>query len=135
MNQETLVQQAIIDLWRLKFRWNKEVLLAIPNGVHLSEVQAKIAVSMGLHRGASDLLLVREGGRVLWIEVKRPELRVRGRVVQRGGSTEASQISFRQTIESLGHEYVVVDSTDAFLVALEERGVKPVVVSSTTRRT
>lgn len=133
MNPETLVQTAIVELWQLLFRRNDEILIAIPNGVHLSKTQAKTAVAMGLYRGASDLLLVRKEGRSLWIEVKRPEIKVLGRVVQKSGRTEDSQISFQNRIESLGHEYVVVDSTDAFLAALEQRGVRPAAVTINRR--
>lgn len=120
-------------MWGLLFKRNPEVLIAIPNGVHLTPLQAKVVVAMGLYPGASDLLLVRQEGKSLWIEVKRPELRVRGRVVQRGGSADSSQIYFQSRVESLGHEYVAVDSTDGFLAALAERGVKPVAVSVNRR--
>lgn len=133
MNPETQVQLAIIETWRLLFKRNPEILIAIPNGVRLTPIQARMAVAMGLYRGASDLLLIRQEGKSLWIEVKRPEVRVHGRVVQRGGTTEDSQTCFQNKIEILGHEYVVVDSTDGFLAALAERGVKPIAVSVNRR--
>ena len=56
--------------------------------------------TMGLRSGASDLVVVLPG-RVMFVEVKTPT-----------GKQSPAQVKFQQTVEALGHEYIVVRSVE-----------------------
>ena len=59
--------------------------------------------------GTPDLLIVMSGGRLLWIEVKRP-----------GERPTETQKKRHKELRDMGHSVAVCHSLDDFLVALQE---------------
>ena len=59
--------------------------------------------SLGLHPGASDVIIAMPNGVTLWCEFKLPT-----------NNQQPNQIEFEETVTKLGHTYVVIKSLDQF---------------------
>ncbi len=102
MNQEEhRIQCAIIRWYRLVRR--QGLIFAVPNGGGRTASQGAILKAEGVLAGVSDLIVV-EGGRVLFVEVKTPK-----------GRQQESQKEFEEKVKAQGLEYVLVRSLDEFM--------------------
>lgn len=88
---------------------------------HLSDDEAMMPFGLGVLPGAVDMVLICGGGRVCWIEVKRPEDKARG---HRAGKMSRMQRLFAGRLQTLGHRHVVLESLDEFAVLLMSYGLK-----------
>ena len=121
------------------------ILFAIPNGERRDAITAKRLVGnrprddlgplsdalritplgLGVLPGAPDLALLTAGPTVTWIEVKRPKFDG-----LRAGRQQETQRAFQRVATSLGHDYRILRSVEAYQDLLIERGV-PLRVRST----
>lgn len=95
---ESQFQRAVVRYLRLR----NVFCFSIPNGVHLTTIQSKIAVAEGLLHGVSDLILVTPN-KVTFIEIKNPNGK---------GKQSENQKEFQKKVESLGFEYLIWDNWD-----------------------
>jgi len=75
--------------------------------------------AMGVVKGPSDLVLLAPAGRVVWIEVKVPQVGALqaaslGIQSRAAGQQSPEQVEFQRKAEAWGHEYVVVETLAAF---------------------
>lgn len=95
---ESQFQRAVVRYLRL----SDIFCFSIPNGVHLTTIQSKIAVAEGLLHGVSDLIVLTPN-KITFVEMKNPNGK---------GSQSENQKNFQKKIESLGFEYVIWDNWD-----------------------
>lgn len=102
---ESNLQQACVKWARLQFPVCRKLLFSVPNGAHLSLMQAKILKGEGMLAGASDLLLLVPKGDVpyLAIEMKTEK-----------GRLSEYQKEFRDAVQEQGGRYEVVRSFEEF---------------------
>ena len=105
---ESHLQQVCVKWARLQFPVCRELLFSVPNGAHLSKIQANILKGEGMKAGVADLLFLHPSadGRYcgLAIEFKWGKNR----------QSEA-QKAWQKALESLGcYRYAVVYSFDEF---------------------
>ena len=83
-------------------------------------------MNFGGKKGESDLILTPHAGqpfeRQIHIEVKRPDVIVDGKKVQRAGKQSEDQKSYQQEMEARGDKYVVVTSVQELRDFLESLG-------------
>lgn len=117
---ERAIQYALVD--RLRLTAPPDVLwMAIPNGelrdlATLAGAKRDSAAklrAMGVRNGAADMLFIK-GGRVLFLELKRP-----------GGRQSSEQVEFAGCAEDAGAEYVVCDGLDEAVAILTSKGILP----------
>jgi hypothetical protein len=116
---ESSVQASCVQLFDAGVDPADAILFAVPNGELRDGRTAAFLVSQGVREGVSDLVLVVRG-LVLFIEVKRPEIKIAGKIEQSRGRTTKSQDDFRDRIRALAHCYRVIDSVDEFVAILAE---------------
>jgi hypothetical protein len=97
---EHQIQKGIIDFWRLAGRRDLR-LIAIPNGELRAQSVALRLKAEGVVPGVPDLLVVRDDGRVGWLEVKAP-----------GGSMSDAQKGFAHMLVTHGHAWALVRGID-----------------------
>ena len=97
--EEHYTQCAIVDY----IRYKDELVFAIPNGGSRNKIEAANLKREGVLAGVSDLILVYPG-RIVFVEVK-----------SRNGKLQESQKLFRDTVQKLGYEYIVIRSLDEFI--------------------
>lgn len=95
---ESQFQRAVVRYLRLR----NIFCFSIPNGVHLTTIQSKIAVAEGLLHGVSDLIVLIPN-KVIFAEIKNPNGK---------GKQSDNQKEFQKTVESLGFEYFIWDNWD-----------------------
>ena len=90
-------------------------------------------INFGGVKGESDLVLTPHAGqpfeRQIHVEVKRPDVVVDGRKIQRAGKQSEHQRQYQIDMEARGDRYVVVTSVTElrdFLVSLGFTGLPPV---------
>lgn len=83
------------------------------------------AMNLGGVKGESDLILTPHAGqpfdRQIHVEVKRPEVKVDGKIIQRAGKQSDDQKAYQERMEARGDKYTVVASVwelREFLVSL-----------------
>ena len=110
----------MIRFFRVSVPKGAAKLLAIPNGGFRNPIEGARLLEEGVEPGASDLVLILPGGRVVWCEVKTEAdaLRKIRRTTQ-----SASQEAFQTEVEDLGHTYRVLRSLDELWRLLLEFGV------------
>lgn len=95
---ESQFQIAIVKYLRLR----NIFCFSVPNGVHLTTIQSRIAVAEGLLHGVSDLIVLTPN-KVTFAEIKNPNGK---------GKQSENQKEFQKKVESLGFEYVIWDNWD-----------------------
>lgn len=95
---ESQFQRAVVRYLRLR----NVFCFSIPNGVHLTTIQSKIAVAEGLLHGVSDLIVLIPN-KATFIEIKNPNGK---------GKQSENQKEFQKKVESLGFEYLIWDNWD-----------------------
>ena len=98
---EESIQVACVKWFRLQYP--NLVIFAVPNGGSRNLYEAKNMKESGTLAGVADLVIVGNGGRVLFVEMKS------GRNKQ-----EDNQILFQKNVERLGHKYVICRSIEGF---------------------
>lgn len=100
---EREIQVSIFDWasWALR---GKCFVFHIPNGGARHPAVARKLKAEGVKAGVADICVVLPGGRVLWVEVKRPK-----------GRQNTAQKEFQNACEKLGHEYHIVYSMHDFI--------------------
>lgn len=98
---EESIQVACVNWFRLQYP--KLIIFAVPNGGSRNLYEAKNMKKSGTLKGVADLIVVGNGGKVLFVEMKA------GRSEQ-----EDNQILFQKNVERLGHKYVICRSIEGF---------------------
>lgn len=98
---ERELQEACVRWFRLQYP--KLVIFAVPNGGSRNLYEARNMKESGTLAGVADLVIVGNGGKVLFVEMKA------GRNKQ-----EDNQILFQKNVERLGHRYVICRSIEGF---------------------
>ena len=93
---ESQFQRNVIQCLRL----NRIYCFSVPNGIHSSVLQAKIAKAEGVLHGVSDIIILLPGGKTIFVEVKNPNGK---------GRQSPAQKEFEQTVTKLGFEYKIWD--------------------------
>lgn len=124
---ESQVQEACVKYARMTIPNGEALLFSVPNGGWRDKNTARTLKREGALEGASDLVLVLPGARVVFIEMKRPEIRVglpgRTKVMVKKGVMSEPQNAFRDAVEAMGHPHRIVDSIEGFITVLNEFGV------------
>lgn len=98
--------QAICVRWfRLKYKPDRAIIFAIPNGGSRNEREGANLKREGVTAGAPDLLVVHTGG-TIFIEMKTED---------RGSRQSPAQKEFQRILEGLGKKYYVVRSFNDFM--------------------
>ena len=126
---EDFLLERLVELFDLGVNPDDAELFAVPNGGHRNAAVAGKLKAAGVRSGVSDLVLIGRNRLVVWIEVKRPEVRaaIPGKakpvIVQTRGTLSKSQIAFRDRVTRWGFEFRVVETCEEFLAVLAEFGV------------
>lgn len=110
---ESHIQQVCVKWARLQFPQCRDLLFAVPNGAHLSQLQAKILKGEGMTSGVADMLLLHPSSdghfSGLAIEFKTAK-----------GRQSDRQRAWQEALEATGtYFYAVVHSFDEFRDLLE----------------
>jgi len=89
-------------IWFLKSYNDKGMFVSIPNDER-DPVASKRKRLTGRMKGAADVVLILDNGRVVWVEFKLPT-----------GRQSDAQLLFERRVQSLGHQYHVVRSLEQF---------------------
>lgn len=121
-HDESDEQQRIVDFFDRSVAPASNVYMyAVPNG-GFREGIIGILQAEGVRRGVADLVLLMDGGRSIYIEMKLPERRdflgVRKKTYQ-----SPDQKKFQAIVERMGFRYVVLRSLGEFVALLDELGV------------
>ena len=102
--KESEIQKAILDYLALKKIWHMRLNTGAMSGSHKGK---RWFVKFGKPGMADILATIVVNGilRVYWIEVKRP-----------GGKQSAAQLEFQAEVYEQGHNYLVVESLEQFMV-------------------
>lgn len=103
---EHRIQVALMDYLRLAARPDC-YYFAIPNQANRHIQNAVKMKNEGVRSGVADLCFMMSGGRVAWLEMKKP-----------GGSLSPTQKTFRDTCAALGHQWATAKSVDEALAIL-----------------
>ena len=99
---ERELQEACVRWFRLQYP--KFVIFAVPNGGSRNLYEAKNMKESGTLAGVADLVIVGNGGKVLFIEMKAGK-----------NKQEDSQVLFQNKVEKLGHKYIICRSKEQFM--------------------
>lgn len=99
---EESIQVACVKWFRLQYP--NLVIFAVPNGGSRNLYEAKNMKESGTLAGVADLVIVGNGGRVLFIEMKAGK-----------NKQEDSQVLFQNKVERLGHKYIICRSKEQFM--------------------
>lgn len=89
-------------IWFTNNHRDKGLFVAIPND-ESNPVQSKRKRLTGRFKGAADVVLILNQGRVVWVEFKLPK-----------GRQSEAQIRFESLVTELGHQYHVCRSIEQF---------------------
>ena len=108
---ESHLQQVCLRWARLQHPVCRKLLISVPNGAHISLMQAKILKGEGMLAGASDLLLLvpKDNVPYLAIEMKTEK-----------GRLSEYQKEFRDAVQEQGGRYEVVRSFEEFRKLIDE---------------
>jgi len=98
-NAEYKIQSEIVEY----LRYNKKIIVyAVPNGTFVKNPITRIILGLiGLLAGCSDLVILLQGGKSLYVEIKKPKEK-----------QSPEQIEFQARIENLSHTYLLWRSLD-----------------------
>lgn len=99
---EESIQVACVKWFRLQYP--NLVIFAVPNGGSRNLYEAKNMKESGTLAGVADLVVVGNGGRVLFVEMKAGK-----------NKQEDSQVLFQNKVEKLGHKYIICRSREQFM--------------------
>ena len=99
---EESIQVACVKWFRLQYP--NLVIFAVPNGGSRNLYEAKNMKESGTLAGVADLVIVGNGGRVLFVEMKAGK-----------NKQEDSQVLFQNKVEKLGHKYIICRSKEQFM--------------------
>lgn len=99
---EESIQVACVKWFRLQYP--NLVIFAVPNGGSRNLYEAKNMKESGTLAGVADLVIVGDGGRVLFVEMKAGK-----------NKQEDSQVLFQNKVEKLGHKYIICRSREQFM--------------------
>ena len=99
---EESIQVACVKWFRLQYP--NLVIFAVPNGGSRNLYEAKNMKESGTLAGVADLVIVGNGGRVLFVEMKAGK-----------NKQEDSQVLFQNKVEKLGHKYIICCSKEQFM--------------------
>jgi hypothetical protein len=94
-----------------KFAWPDCLFFHVPNGEMRDPRTGAKLKAMGTRRGVADLVFIRPGAPVLFLELK-----------DRVGRQSATQIEFQAAVERAGAQYAVAHSLDGALELLWRHG-------------
>ena len=103
---EESIQVACVKWFRLQYP--NLVIFAVPNGGSRNLYEAKNMKESGTLAGVADLVIVGNGGRVLFIEMKAGK-----------NKQEDSQVLFQNKVEKLGHKYIICRSKEQFMKEID----------------
>lgn len=114
-NEESILQEACVEWFRLQYPKMEKLLISIPNGAILAGTPKQRAIlgkrlkDEGLTPGASDLFLFIPSGELhgLGIEMK-----------TKNGRQSESQMEFEQAIIEQGYGYVMPRTLEQFQAAV-----------------
>ena len=99
---EESIQVACVKWFRLQYP--NLVIFAVPNGGSRNLYEAKNMKESGTLAGVADLVIVGNGGKVLFVEMKAGN-----------NKQEDSQVLFQNKVEKLGHKYIICRSKEQFM--------------------
>ena len=99
---EESIQVACVKWFRLQYP--NLVIFAVPNGGSRNLYEAKNMKESGTLAGVADLVIVGNGGKVLFVEMKAGK-----------NKQEDSQVLFQNKVEKLGHKYIICRSKEQFI--------------------
>ena len=99
---EESIQVACVKWFRLQYP--NLVIFAVPNGGSRNLYEAKNMKESGTLAGVADLVVVGNGGKVLFVEMKAGK-----------NKQEDSQVLFQNKVEKLGHRYIICRSKEQFM--------------------
>ena len=99
---EESIQVACVKWFRLQYP--KLIIFAVPNGGSRNLYEAKNMKESGTLAGVADLVIVGNGGKVLFVEMKAGK-----------NKQEDSQVLFQNKVEKLGHKYIICRSKEQFM--------------------
>ena len=99
---EESIQVACVKWFRLQYP--NLVIFAVPNGGSRNLYEAKNMKESGTLAGVADLVIVGNGGRILFVEMKAGK-----------NKQEDSQVLFQNKVEKLGHKYIICRSKEQFM--------------------
>ena len=99
---EESIQVACVKWFRLQYP--NLVIFAVPNGGSRNRYEAKNMKESGILAGVADLVIVGNGGKVLFVEMKAGQ-----------NKQEDSQVLFQKKVEKLGHKYIICRSKEQFM--------------------
>ena len=99
---EESIQVACVKWFRLQYP--NLVIFAVPNGGSRNLYEAKNMKESGTLAGVADLVIVGNGGKVLFVEMKAGK-----------NKQEDSQVLFQNKVERLGHMYIICRSKEQFM--------------------
>ena len=103
---EESIQVACVKWFRLQYP--NLVIFAVPNGGSRNLYEAKNMKESGTLAGVADLVIVGNGGRVLFVEMKAGK-----------NKQENSQVLFQNKVEKLGHKYIICRSREQFMKEID----------------
>lgn len=103
---EESIQVACVKWFRLQYP--NLVIFAVPNGGSRNLYEAKNMKESGTLAGVADLVIVGNGGRVLFVEMKAGK-----------NKQEDSQVLFQNKVEKLGHKYIICRSKEQFMKEID----------------
>jgi hypothetical protein len=122
---EEVIQCNIIKEWKKIDGQKYSILFAVPNGGSRHKLEAINLKRSGVLAGVSDLILATHKGQTVYIEVKKPEIKVRVGTRKNGnpiydklqdkGTQLPTQIEFEKKCAEFGHKYHIVYSVDDFI--------------------
>ena len=99
---EESIHVACVKWFRLQYP--NLVIFAVPNGGSRNLYEAKNMKESGTLAGVADLVIVGNGGKVLFVEMKAGK-----------NKQEDSQVLFQNKVEKLGHKYIICRSKEQFM--------------------
>ena len=103
---EESIQVACVKWFRLQYP--NLVIFAVPNGGSRNLYEAKNMKESGTLAGVADLVVVGNGGKVLFVEMKAGK-----------NKQEDSQVLFQNKVEKLGHKYIICRSKEQFMKEID----------------
>ena len=103
---EESIQVACVKWFRLQYP--NLVIFAVPNGGSRNLYEAKNMKESGTLAGVADLVIVGNGGKVLFVEMKAGK-----------NKQEDSQVLFQKKVEKLGHKYIICRSKEQFMKEID----------------
>ena len=103
---EESIQVACVKWFRLQYP--NLVIFAVPNGGSRNLYEAKNMKESGTLAGVADLVIVGNGGKVLFVEMKAGK-----------NKQEDSQVLFQNKVEKLGHKYIICRSKEQLMKEID----------------